>query len=169
VGNAVVAVRLLEGLDANGISVAPDAVRAGLSRPEWPGRLDLRRLPDGRELLLDAAHNPAGAGALASYLQAWSNERFPLVFAAMRDKDADGMLRALLPAVGRAVFTSASNARAADPRALAELARAIRPELESTIAPTPAAALADAWRSSPRIIVAGSIFLLGDVCQEIGG
>src|SRR5471030_2013918 len=46
VGNAVVAVRVLEMLDGNGLSVPPEAVRAGLSRPEWPGRLDLRRLPD---------------------------------------------------------------------------------------------------------------------------
>jgi len=91
------------------------------------------------------------------------------VFAAMRDKDADGMLRALLPAVIRVVFTHASNTRSADPRALAELARKIRPEIESTIAPSPASALVDAWRSSPRIVVAGSIFLLGDVCKEIGG
>jgi dihydrofolate synthase / folylpolyglutamate synthase len=169
VGNAVVAVRVLELLDANGVSVTPEAVRAGVSRPEWPGRLDLRRLPDGRELLLDAAHNPAGAAALASYLQAWSKGQLPLVFAAMRDKDADGMLRALLPAVGRVVFTSASNVRSADPRALAALARTIRPEIESTIAPTPASALVDAWHGSPRIVVAGSIFLLGDVCKEIGG
>ena len=93
VGNAVVAVRVLEMLDRNGSQRAAGGCRAGLSRPEWPGRLDLRRLPDGRELLLDAAHNPAGAAALASYLQAWSNDRLPLVFAAMRDKDADGMLR----------------------------------------------------------------------------
>ena len=67
--NAAVAARLLTLLDARGISVSPEAIAAGLAHPEWPGRLDLRRLPDGREVLLDAAHNPAGAAALASYLQ----------------------------------------------------------------------------------------------------
>jgi folylpolyglutamate synthase/dihydropteroate synthase len=41
------------------------AIAAGLAHPVWSGRLDLRRLPDGREALLDAAHNPAGAAALA--------------------------------------------------------------------------------------------------------
>jgi dihydrofolate synthase/folylpolyglutamate synthase len=169
VGNAVVAVRVLEMLDEKGVSVPLEAVRAGLARPEWPGRLDLRRLADGRELLLDAAHNPAGAAALASYLDMWSSARLPLVFAAMRDKDADGMLRALLPAVGRVVFTTASNARSADPRLLAEQAQKIRPDMPCTIVPSPGLAIADAWRSSPRIVVAGSIFLLGDVCKEIGG
>jgi dihydrofolate synthase / folylpolyglutamate synthase len=169
VGNAVVAVRVLEMLDGKGLAVPPEAVRAGLSRPDWPGRLDLRRLPDGRELLLDAAHNPAGATALASYLQTWSTRPLPLVFAAMRDKDTEGMLRALLPAVSRVVFTSASNARSSDPRALAAQAQQIMPEVVCTIAASPAAALADAWLGSPRIVVAGSIFLLGDVCKEIGG
>ena len=76
------------------------AIRAGLARPSWPGRLDLRRLADGREVLLDAAHNPAGAAALASYLRELEPGRLPLVFAGMRDKDVDGMLRALLPVVG---------------------------------------------------------------------
>jgi dihydrofolate synthase/folylpolyglutamate synthase len=66
IGNAVVAVRVLELLDEQGVSVPASAVVAGLARPSWPGRLDLRRLPDGREILFDAAHNPAGAAALAS-------------------------------------------------------------------------------------------------------
>jgi dihydrofolate synthase/folylpolyglutamate synthase len=168
IGNAVVALRILELLDAKGIAVPEEAAVVGLSRPEWPGRLDLRRSPDGREALLDAAHNPAGAAALASYLQVWSRERVPLVFAAMRDKDVDGMLRALLPAVSSIVVTRASNLRAAAPHALAERSRRIDPDMPVTIAATPAAALAAAWRTSPRIVVAGSIFVLGDVLKEIG-
>ena len=166
--NAAVAMRILQLLDARGLSVSAQAIAAGLARPQWPGRLDARRFADGRELLLDAAHNPAGAASLASYLLTEGGEPRPLVFAAMRDKDAAGMFAALLPAVGRLVLTRASNARSADPESLAERALKVAPALPIVIEPTLGAALDAAWRASPRIVVAGSIFLLGDVIKRVG-
>ena len=164
--NAAVAMAVLKVLDVQGVAVPAEAVARGLAEPSWPGRLDLRTLGGGREVLLDAAHNPAGARALASYLQEYG--AVPLVFAAMEDKDLDGMLRVLLPVVDRVIMTRASNRRSADPAGLARLAHAIRPELPASIELTPASAIAAAWRISPRIVVAGSIFLLGDVMKEIG-
>ncbi len=166
--NAAVAVRLLQLLDTGGMFVDAPAIASGLANPHWPGRLDSRRLPDGREVLLDAAHNPAGAAALASYLTD-AGDRRPLVFAAMRDKDVTGMLTALLPASGHLIVTRASNARSADPEWLAERARAIAPALSIAVEPALAGALDAAWRVSPRIVVAGSIFLLGDVLKRLGG
>jgi len=166
VGNAAVAVKLLEILDARGIAVPREAVAQGLAQPEWPGRLDHRTLADGRELLLDAAHNPAGAAALASYLTAEGGSGRPLVFAAMRDKDSFGMFAALLPAVSHLILARATNPRSADPAVLEVQARAIS-NLPVSIAPSPAEALEIAWRESPRIVVAGSIFLLGDVLKQI--
>jgi dihydrofolate synthase/folylpolyglutamate synthase len=165
VENALVAVRVLEVLDANGISVPAAAVASALGRPLWPGRLDLRRAGGDREILFDAAHNPAGAATLASYLREVGAEGLPLVFAAMQDKDLEGMLRALLPVVGPVVVTRASNRRSADPERLVELARRVAPDARVTVAASPIEALGIAWRSSPRIIVAGSIFLLGDVMK----
>jgi len=166
--NAAVALRLLQQLDARGIAVPAEAIEAGLARPHWPGRLEVRRLADGRELLLDAAHNPAGAASLASYLRAEGGEPRPLVFAAMQDKDVAGMFAALLPAVGRLIVTRASNARSAEPESLAQQARAAQPTLPIAIAADLDEALAAAWRASPRIVVAGSIFLLGDVMKRVG-
>jgi len=165
IGNALVAVRILELLDSQGIAVPAGAVRSALARPSWPGRLDLRRLADGREILFDAAHNPAGAAALASYLREVEPGRLPLVFAGMHDKDLDGMLRTLLPVVGPLVVTRASNRRSADPERLVDLARRIAPDTSVTVAASPIEALDLAWRTSRRIIVAGSIFLLGDVMK----
>jgi dihydrofolate synthase/folylpolyglutamate synthase len=162
--NAAVALRLLEAADAQGLAVPRQAMAAGLADPQWPGRLDLRRLSGNREMLLDAAHNPAGAVALASYLKAGC-EPPPLVFAAMRDKDTGAMLRALLPVVSRVIFTRASNPRCADPFVLAEQARAIAPALPVSAEPSVPDALAAAWRAAPMIVVAGSIFLLGDVIR----
>jgi dihydrofolate synthase / folylpolyglutamate synthase len=166
--NAAVALRLLEVLSTRGRSIASDAIAVGLSKPDWPGRLDLRRFADGREMLLDAAHNPAGAAALASYLKGvWKDPPPPLVFAVMRDKDISAMLHVLLPVVGRLVVTRASNPRSADPGDIVERARAIAPDLPIAAEPTASSAVAAAWRASPRIVVAGSIFLLGDVLREM--
>jgi dihydrofolate synthase/folylpolyglutamate synthase len=167
--NAAVAMRLLELADANGVAVPRRAIEAGLAHPEWPGRLEVRRFTDGRELLLDAAHNPAGAASLASYLKAEGGEPRPLVFAAMRDKDVTGMFAALLPAVGRLIVTRASNTRSAEPATLAEQARSAAPSLPIAVAPDLDRALDTAWRAGPRIVVAGSIFLLGDVMKRVGG
>jgi len=161
--NAAVAMRILRLLDAQGVRIDDAAVATGLARPEWPGRLDERRLPDGRRMLLDAAHNPAGAAALASYLR--SGPPVPLVFAAMRDKDVDGMFRELLPAVSALIATSATNPRSADPESIAARARVIAPALRVAVEPSLSDALAAAWRLSPRIVVAGSIFLLGDLLK----
>jgi dihydrofolate synthase / folylpolyglutamate synthase len=171
--NAAVADAILRVLNARGTSVPDSAIADGLAHPQWPGRLDLRRLADGREALLDAAHNPAGAAALASYLTAAAerDRRFvrpPLVFAVMRDKDIEGMFRALLPAVGPVVLTQASNRRSASPDELAAIARAVAPAREVVAEPSLRAALDAAWRLAPRIVVAGSIFLLGDVLELIG-
>jgi dihydrofolate synthase/folylpolyglutamate synthase len=165
IGNAVVAVRVLELLDELGCGVPPEAVVSALARPSWPGRLDVRCLPDGREVLFDAAHNPAGAASLASYLRESGADRLPLVFAGMRDKDVEGMLRELVPVVGLLVVTRASNRRSSDPDELSRIARRIDPRLAVTAASSPIEALALAWRASARIIVAGSIFLLGDVMK----
>jgi dihydrofolate synthase/folylpolyglutamate synthase len=165
--NAAIAFHLFEVLNAHGLVIAPRAIAEGLANPDWPGRLDLRRLADGREVLLDAAHNPAGAAALASYLKGAWNAPPPLVFAVMRDKDIPTMLHALLPVVSRLVVTRASNPRSADPAGVVEQARTIAPHLPIAAEPSVSSALAAAWRASPRIVVAGSIFLLGDVLREI--
>ena len=169
VANALVAVRLLEVVDARGVGVPREAVVEGLANVSWPGRLDRRRLPDGRELILDAAHNPAGAAALAAYLAGDGREKPPLVFAAMRDKDVRGMFHALLPRVGALVVTRTSNRRTMEPEALAEHARAVAPTTLVEIVPSLDEALDAAWRRSQRIVVAGSIFLVGDVMKRIGG
>jgi dihydrofolate synthase/folylpolyglutamate synthase len=169
VDNAVVAVRALETLDRMGHAVSGASIVDGLAKVKWPGRLDWRVLPDGRELLLDAAHNPDGAAALAAFLTASRSQGRPIVFAAMRDKDVDGILHALAPVAGSFVMTRASHGRSADPAALADSARIAAPSVDIVVEPRLDDALATAWRVSPTIVVTGSIFLLGDVINHIDG
>src|SRR5207253_126883 len=99
--------------DDAGIHVDRHAVETGLGGAHWPGRLDRVVLPDGRQALLDAAHNAAGARALAAWLgRTQPAAPPPLVFALAGDKDAAAMIRALAPAVGHIVVTAFSDARA---------------------------------------------------------
>ena len=120
-------------------------------------------MADGRSVLLDAAHNPAGAETLAAHLREAYPGGVPLVFGAVRDKDHAGMLRALLPCASHLVLTSAPTPRAAAPEDLRVIAAVLRAELPITCVADPVEALAHAWAQGPRIVVAGSIFLLGAV------
>ncbi|MCU0250741.1 MAG: Mur ligase family protein [Vicinamibacterales bacterium] len=164
VQNALVAVRLLEALSKAGVAVPAPAIERGLGEATWPGRLDWRRLAGGRRVLLDAAHNEAGAAALAEYLRdAVPGGRQPLVFGAVRDKDHAGMLRHLLPCATIVVVTVPPTPRAADPDALRTAALAIDPGAHVVVEREPVAAMDAAWASAPEISVAGSIFLLGAV------
>ena len=108
--NAAVADGLLDALELAGIaSVPPESRRRGYAAARWPGRLELvtARVPgsaDGREVLLDGAHNPDGARALAQALDdlrphlAGGGETPPapitVVWASMADKDVEGVVAA---------------------------------------------------------------------------
>jgi len=97
--NAAIADATLDALEAAGIAVVPDdARRAGYAAATWPGRLELLRIGE-RDVLLDGAHNPAGAGALAIALDDLRPFLGPgpltLVTASMADKDVEGVIDAL--------------------------------------------------------------------------
>ncbi|OGO58584.1 MAG: hypothetical protein A2Z32_07685, partial [Chloroflexi bacterium RBG_16_69_14] len=100
--NAAIADALLDALEAAGIAAVPPAARRlGYATAVWPGRLELVRTR-GRDVLLDGAHNPAGAAALAVSLDDLrpflAEGPITLVTASMTDKDVDGVIAALLAA-----------------------------------------------------------------------
>jgi dihydrofolate synthase/folylpolyglutamate synthase len=167
VENAIVAVRLLEELGGMALPVGPREIVTALDTVRWPGRLETIGGADGRSALLDAAHNAAGALALARHLSTLGPS-LPLVFAAMRDKDVEAMVGALAPHVSEVVATRASNPRSMSPEDLADVIRRVAPATRVCVAPDPQAALALAWQQSPHIVVAGSIFLLADIMKVLG-
>jgi dihydrofolate synthase/folylpolyglutamate synthase len=160
--NAAVAIRLLEAAQAHGIPVGHEAIERGLASAEWPARLELLTLPDGKRVLLDAAHNAEGAAALASYLRMWHPERPTLVIGIMRDKDVEDILRPLLPCVSRVIATAAPT-----PRALpaADLAQRIGPA--ANVIAEPHEAIDHALQIADTVCVAGSIFLAGAVRDSL--
>lgn len=158
--NAAVAIRLLEELDALGIDVDAAAIRSGLERTSWPGRLE-RAAYRGADVLFDAAHNPAGARALASFLAETGWNGATLVFGALRDKDVAGMMDALAPVCGRIICTTPASPRALPAEDALRLAARHGPGRALEIEPDPAAALQLACATARRVVVAGSIFLIG--------
>jgi dihydrofolate synthase/folylpolyglutamate synthase len=167
VGNALVAVRMLEAARAQGIAVTRAAVEEGLAHPDWPARLEMVTLADGGRLLIDAAHNADGAQALAAHLGLWHPERPPLVFGVMHDKDVDAMLHALLPAVSSVIATAAPTKRSLPPdelaRHAAQIAGALGLSLPVSVCAEPDEAVRLALARAPMACVAGSIFLAGAV------
>ncbi len=158
--NAQVMTTLLRILNGRGFSVPDEAIAYGIEHVEWPGRLELFRR-DGAEVLLDAAHNPAGARALSTYLLDAGWIAPTLIFAAMADKDIGGILAPLLPRIGRVICTTAPTPRAAAADELARRVREMAPGLDVRSIENPADALALACAASPRVVAAGSMFLIG--------
>jgi dihydrofolate synthase/folylpolyglutamate synthase len=169
--NAAVADAVLDALADQGIAtVDHDARRRGYAGARWPGRLELLRVGD-RDVLLDGAHNPAGAAALAQALDDLRPFLQPgpitLVHASMGDKDVDGILRGLLTAAAlsdlRVIATQVAGERALPAVELPRLWRAVRPDIEVTVLVDAGAALdrAIATAAGP-VVVAGSLYLVGE-------
>ena len=163
--NAAVAVALAESLAGDGFRITREHVVAGLETAEHAGRLELdaRRAPP---ILLDGAHNPAGARALRAYLDEFAGGRVTMVFGAMRDKALAEIGAALFPAAERLVLTEPRSPRAAT---VEELLRAVPvPPPSSTIALAPSSrdALTIARAQTPpgrMVCVTGSLYLVGEV------
>jgi dihydrofolate synthase / folylpolyglutamate synthase len=145
------------------------AIEAGIANTSWPGRLEF--LPP--DLLLDVAHNPAGAWALRAAIATLAEDRpRTLIFSCLRDKDLAEMARILFPLFdangGRPqdhiVFSPIDNPRAASLEALLTSARAL--EIPAQTAANPCEALTLARGLTPAgglIVAAGSIYLAGAV------
>jgi dihydrofolate synthase/folylpolyglutamate synthase len=154
VENAVTAIAALERL-----TIPPEAIRQGIAQTVWPGRLE--RVAANPEIILDGAHNPAGARALAAYLDRFYDPaRVWLIYGAMRDKAVAEMAANLFPRARRVIVTAPAQARALRPETIRDLAD--HDSIE--VAPNLPAALARAARADPgdAIFITGSLFLVGE-------
>jgi dihydrofolate synthase/folylpolyglutamate synthase len=147
-----------------------DAVASAAAETDVPGRMQVvseRPLP-----VLDGAHNPAGAAALAGSLPAVLGERSPrvAVIGVLDDKDAAGMLGTLLPHFDRVVFTRSGNPRSLSPATLVTLAEKLGGPAAETVADAHAAlARARALAGPGGVVLAtGSIYLIADLVRAPG-
>jgi dihydrofolate synthase / folylpolyglutamate synthase len=165
--NAAIAVLALETCGECGIAAPRQAIMRGLTEARWPARLDLIELGT-RALLVDGAHNASGARALAEYVRETHPEGLPIVFGVMADKAVTPMLTALSPSARPLILTQAPGRRAADPDALADIARALADPPDVIVERNVDRALAIAWQHGDLVVVAGSLYLAGDVLARIG-
>jgi dihydrofolate synthase/folylpolyglutamate synthase len=146
-----------------------DAVRAAAASTLVPGRFEL--VGESPETVIDGAHNPAGMAALAESLPEWLDGReLTAVVSVLDDKDAAGMLQALIPHVTRIVCTTNANPRALPPATLKSLARQLG-FTAVTAERDPRAALAIARElSGPQgaVLATGSIYLIADLLRPAG-
>jgi dihydrofolate synthase / folylpolyglutamate synthase len=150
-------------------SLDPEVVAEVAGRVRVPGRMQV--VADEPLTIYDGAHNPSGVAALAAALPDLVGAR-PLiaVVSVLDDKDAAGMLRALLGKTSGAVFTSSRNPRALPPATLASLAEQVGGP-PSEIVPDPRAAVARAQElAGPggAVLATGSIYLVADLLGDPG-
>lgn len=164
-----------------GISIPNTAIEAGVRATVWPGRLEWlppqpNALRPHAPLLLDVAHNPAGAWTLRAALAQLPDERpRTLIFSCLADKQIDEMTRILLPLFDSTsgdparrrdhiVFAPIANPRAATVEQLLAAAHAL--DIPAHAAPHLHAALGQAEALTPPegvIVATGSVYLIGEL------
>ncbi|HLL76079.1 MAG TPA: cyanophycin synthetase [Pyrinomonadaceae bacterium] len=164
IANAACALAVAEELRERGFSrITRGAVVAGLESAEHAGRLEL--LSNLPPVLLDGAHNPAGARALRDYMDEFVRAPMTVVFGAMRDKELTEIAATIFPAAARLILTRADNPRSAEPETLAPLAARHLEGARITLARTAAEALRLARELTPPgglVCVTGSLYLVGE-------
>jgi dihydrofolate synthase/folylpolyglutamate synthase len=112
VENAVTAALALRCL-----GISDSSIQAGIARTRWPGRLE--RISERPEIILDGAHNPAAARALAAYIERfYGARRVRLIYGAMRDKAVAEVGGILFPQAQEVILTAPRQSRAIAPEAL---------------------------------------------------
>ncbi|MBI1984034.1 MAG: hypothetical protein HYS61_07540, partial [Acidobacteria bacterium] len=167
VENAVAAVCAAWRLSQEGVKIPRSAIADGLREAVWPGRLEVvARRP---LVVLDGAHNPAGAREVAAFVKEHlAGRRLRLVYASMRDKAIGEISEILFPLAEEVYLTRPEQARAATPEEILAAVTYRPPSLE--IEPDPARALERAWKASPpegAVLACGSLFLVGAVKEAI--
>jgi dihydrofolate synthase/folylpolyglutamate synthase len=155
VENARTAAVVLEHL---GLSIA--AIERGIGQARWAGRLELAA--ERPEIILDGAHNPAGARSLRAYIERfYTGRKVWMIYGAMRDKAVSEMTGILFPAVAEIIATAPRQARAVRPEAIAEMAEHGHVRIAPGLADALALARSEA-APEDAIFITGSLFLIGE-------
>jgi dihydrofolate synthase/folylpolyglutamate synthase len=170
--NVALAVTTAVELNQQGFSgITAKSIERGVRETRWPGRFQVIAARAGwPEMVLDVAHNPAGAWALRSALSEQYEDR-PLifVFGAMRDKAISEMTEILFPLAERVIATRPENPRAASPEEIRQAAARTAVEVEMMedvkLAVERARVLAGVGSV---VVVTGSIYLVGEVMSAVG-
>jgi len=170
--NVALAIAAAAELSEQGFSsITARSIERGIRETRWPGRFQVIAARLGwPEMVIDVAHNPAGAWALRAGLSERYEDR-PLifVFGAMRDKAISEMTEILFPLAERVIATRPENPRAASPKEIQQAAARTGVEIEAVEdvhhAVERARALA---KAGTVVVITGSIYLVGEVMRSVG-
>ena len=184
--NAVLTLAVIEELQDK-IPVPAEKIRAGLGTVNWPGRLQLVRTQSGQNVLLDGAHNVAGATALREALMGAPSTvsancecsishaelvlgapgRMTLILGVLQDKDWPQICRTLAPMAARIFTVPVASERTAAARELAAACRAANPAVETSACESLRVAL-DQAAGDRFVVVTGSLYLVGEALELLG-
>jgi dihydrofolate synthase/folylpolyglutamate synthase len=170
-GNALLAVGAVRAFaEASGLPVPEAAVRAGCGAVRWPGRFQvIPGAADRPTLVLDGAHNPGGAAALAASLRHhFAGRRLALVLGVSADKDRAGILKALAPLAARIYLAPADHPRATPPKELLGQLPPVDADVVLTAGSDEALRRALDEPGADVVCVAGSLFLVADALRWLG-
>ena len=138
------------------LSVADDPIVKGIATVSWPGRLE--QVSASPRIILDGAHNPAGARALAAYIQHFfKGKRVGLIFGAMRDKSIDEIATLLFPLADQLILTAPNMPRALRPEALLDFTADKKVVICSSLARA-----VEAIANVDVTFITGSLYLVGE-------
>ena len=175
--NLALAITAAEELASLGFHLTAESIARGTRQTAWPGRFQrFAATADRPEIVVDVAHNPAGAWALRSalseHIDGPTERPMVLLFAAMADKALAEMARILWPPMAHVVLTRATGTpRAADPADLALIAQSLG--VEHSLAPNAHEGLGLAFEQARKLgpnsvlVIAGSIYLAGEALPEL--
>jgi dihydrofolate synthase/folylpolyglutamate synthase len=150
------------------IPVAESAIRVGLARVEWPGRLQLIRKANGQEILLDGAHNPAGVEVLrAALAKEFPAKKRTLILGILQDKNWRQICGQLAPLAGKIIAVPVASERTAKPDELTAECRAANPAAEMIVGASLPAAL-QAAGGDDFVVITGSLYLVGQALELLG-
>ncbi len=162
--NAALSVAAVEILDQ--LPAGPRAIRAGLRRTMWPGRMDLYNAR--RRTLLDGAHNTDGVRMLRDFLRSVGSRQIYLVFGVLREKDVASMAGTLFPVAKEIHLARLRNSRGMEPDEIASKLPRFRSLIH--LHQTALDALKSAWdRCTPEglVVVTGSLYLVGELIEVV--
>ncbi|MGC4015700.1 MAG: folylpolyglutamate synthase/dihydrofolate synthase family protein [Luteolibacter sp.] len=157
----------LAALDAAGVALSFDTVQYGLGQVKWPGRFERFPADSRPEIILDGAHNPHAAGVLAeTWRQVFGDKKATLLFSAVSSKDIPGILVHLAPLAERILLCPVDTPRAVP---TAELAAALPTGTTATEYATFDEALEASVTFTDPVLIAGSLFLVGEAKARLEG
>jgi dihydrofolate synthase / folylpolyglutamate synthase len=163
--NLALAITAAEELNKFGFHISAQDIEQGIRSTIWPARFQVIPAADGfPEVVLDVAHNPAGAWALRSALSTFYEGRpLTFIFGAMRDKAIGEIADIIFPLADRVIATHAENPRAASPQQIAELGAHAQTEiLQAKSVPEALERACALVGSGGVIVITGSIYIVGE-------